>query len=280
MGTFKQSLATAKDLQKNASSVLHELFLKARFHALARHELLRDPEYTRLVEAGKRLEALHQGSQIYAHDAKDLRRIGDDEMVLRLAQRLGRCTCRLVALTADPPLTGIEPFETRKRIFDKLVEIDAENPHTLDLPEATCDFAEAALHLSWKDVYAWAQGEASMKRLVKSMRRNLSKFDHGPSMALDREPELTRFLESCGLKRGKARTHPKDYRLTWSDTEGAVVAVGLYPGVLDERTIVLNYVGKRRERTLALSSLLALSKRSPAGIRSLCQQLEWPADQG
>jgi hypothetical protein len=83
MGTFDQSLGTNPVLQKNASSILHELFLKARFHALARHELLRGPEYKQLLDdEGKRLEALHEGSQIYKHDAKDLRRIGDDEMVL------------------------------------------------------------------------------------------------------------------------------------------------------------------------------------------------------
>jgi len=173
---FAQSVERSPVLHKNASTVLHELFLKARFT----HYLLRDEE------------RIHSGVPVYADDMKDpakpyARKVGSDPVVLDLVEQIRGCNPWFFALTTDrghPASPHEGSFLTGNVIGELQRKIRAAN-EVAD-PSITEGWVggwweELTYLWSWHDMLAEAQdlvasGEPAMQRLLETMEWNRPKF--------------------------------------------------------------------------------------------------------
>lgn len=180
--TFKQSVnhydsqkdANSLDLSKNSSSILHELFLKAKFEYYLKHDI----------------EKLHKGFPIYMRDKKKSykRKIGSDPVVLDLVKQIQECSeIYFMALTTDRgDEEGPDPerFKAGTYIHDMFEEISKKNNSVdpnIDAKMWHHRWEELTYLLSWHDIYKeakglFASGENSMKRLVNTIEWNRTKF--------------------------------------------------------------------------------------------------------
>ena len=167
----------AKELQQNASSILHELFLKSRLNSYLPHEL------NQLIKTDS-----HPGVRVYAQDSKNYRHIGQDPMVRQLVERLAQpaLPCFFLALTTTPnpsPEEASRPdgWQTGLAMARDIARITLEN----DLDGSTSadrvgnGWLEATSHLSWDDVAAWAL-EEGLERVTRTLEENATKLDRQP----------------------------------------------------------------------------------------------------
>jgi len=190
--TFVQSTQKAKQTGKsgvdygaNYSSVLHELFLKIRFWNRLDH-----------------VDALVQGRPVYRRASSDdkkpvspnkrdrPRRIGDEAMVLGLADRLRTIACSnsgghkatdfesvyFVSLTTDRVKKKVKPTDWPD-VKAHLKKIMETNQYPGEFDKINSRFGL----LSWYSIYQltdkYAQGsKPQLKRIGRELRRNQTKF--------------------------------------------------------------------------------------------------------
>ena len=195
VGTFAQSVglggARQKALNKNSSSVLHELFLKARFGALLEEQP----------------ERLREGVRIYASPKERLRKIGSDPMVLELVEALKGRILYFVSLTTDPtPPVGAPWPAALRAVAERMEEIDTTNAGAdprVSYQAPLGGWIEAALHMGWDEVWRWGQRHA-LHRFLDTLRENRSKLSLPAFESL--EPPL-----DASLKRAEARRFYEDF---------------------------------------------------------------------
>jgi len=205
---FEQSVNRKPDLRRNHSTVLHELFLKARFaHYLRNNE-----------------KSVYDGIPVYDHDVKAQgknysRTVGTDPLVLELVELMKGCQTYFFALTTDrgyPATKRTGSFGTGVRIGQWLERIRAANEKTDPAlhPGWVSGWWEELTYLwSWHDVLDEARkfvtsGERSMQRCLETIERNKSKFKF-PSLDDKRLIQmLTDFASRAGLKDRGGRRSP------------------------------------------------------------------------
>jgi len=221
--------------QRNASTVLHELFLKARFvDALTQDE--------RLVTGGFR---------VYADDQKAKRRIGDDPVVCALAGRMKQhieedwTRVAFFALTTDCQ-PDQEHWETvrlaRSGICEHITRIEEENK-TVDSRFAPRNAESCWLKMtylwSWLDIHKIAQqiedaGEPSMKRFLGTIGWNRPKFRFQqikPRPSSEKERIFRDFFSKLKLKQRKEPSGAEGRTTYYSvNTRRAVLTCSLVEG--------------------------------------------------
>jgi len=212
VGTFGQSVGLGsqsfKAFNENSSSVLHEIFLKARFQ-----ELLE-----------KHPNLLRDGVLIYSSSQEKPRKIGTDPMVLELVDALkGRITY-FVSLTTDPTLPIGTPWPANLRaVAESMGDIHDTNatadPH-VTYGNPLGGWIECSLHMGWDQVLKWAQRH-NLTRLLDTVNENRCKFSlPGVDTATPSPPTKSAidfyedfFTNCCGLSIGNVhggRTRLKD----------------------------------------------------------------------
>lgn len=198
---FEQSVNRSPELRENASTVLHELFLKARF-----------AHYLRTDE-----ERIHAGVPVYDADLEDkprkkklyARTVGTDRQVLDLVDQMRGCHFYFFALTTDrghPASEIAGSFHTGTRIGELEEKIRAANVKAdPDLHDGWVKgwWEELSFLWSWHDLREEAQWYASsvepaMQRLMETIEWNRSKFRF-PSL---HDGQLNRLLADFALKAG------------------------------------------------------------------------------
>jgi hypothetical protein len=181
--------------EKNASSVLHELFLKAVFW-----------------KNRKDIEK----KNIKLYDNEKERKIGKDKMVLDLAQKLTNCSeAYFVALTTDMNLSE----DKRKEIKNLIIQISKKSPGT--------KWNEFTYILSWQDL-------AQMKDLPgfqKTLKENVVKMTF-PNIE-DVDPmELNNFWQqvSSKLQHGRERKRKGKWTLYNENEKKAVATYSITHG--------------------------------------------------
>jgi hypothetical protein len=266
-GSFLQSIEEGKKtLHENSSSILHELFLKARFYTLAR----------------KQPEKLREGAKIYKDDdkkkkggKKDGRKIGEDPLVLKLAYRLSQCQeAYFVALTG-----GLE-VDTHE-IFDALKEIDDENRFLASLGDPATGWVADTFHLTWDDVWKWSN-EHNLDRVKETLNENLPKMDIGLSEDPSKHREIEQFFQDCGLKKSKKERKPKkgfkDHRTTMLKDGKALLWYGIYRGIGGNPLVLVHHRKHERKQWLRGDQIKALLDKKKTTIRdllALTPRLQW-----
>ncbi|HIN85867.1 MAG TPA: hypothetical protein EYN06_05240 [Myxococcales bacterium] len=193
--TFESSSQTP-DRDKNCSSVLHELFLKARFYQLAR--------WPKATPSLRKHPLLTPGVRVYNQD-KDPRKIGTDRQVLELAQAIATREAWFVSLTTDlTPQKGKPWPKELCSVTGMLKDIHDTNQHAHQQEHPTFTYADPLsvdwwvnknLLLGWDKVWRWAN-KNSLERVKNAMRENRSKFK---CRSIKPPPELLTFFDKvCG----------------------------------------------------------------------------------
>lgn len=261
--TFESSAPGIKDskrLSSNASTILHELFLKARFHLLARSV------------PGK----LQEGVFVYHGDGTGKRpkkrKIGKDQMVLDLARRLSELpTAYFVALTTDrTPQPGhvCPDIVNISNLMFRIDELNKDADPGLD-PDPYGDprggWVECSLLLTWQDVYNWAQSE-QLDRMTRTLDENISKLklpppDH-PFQSIDA------FFTTRGLPRGRAR---QAGRTTLYSGTKAVLTYAVDDGLGGDPSIHIYFVGDQTNQTVRWSRLQGLNQKGDDLVQAIKQ---------
>lgn len=194
--------------RKNASTILHELFLKYRFwetHLAA----LTDEHLVR-----------HRTMGIKAYSGQDpdrQRGVGSDPVVLRLVRRLRerRSMARFVSLTTDPPpapeLTGGRSWPLGMAVANRFLKMSEWNDRDLGWTPGNPrgSWYELSYLMSWFDVWDWA-GHHALGRVRESLTANEEKFTFWPRAGNGIDDLLT-FLDERdpgGRWTKKDRAHP------------------------------------------------------------------------
>ena len=168
--------------RQNSSSVLHELYLKHRFHQLQ----------------GRKAKAyLLDGSERWA---------GNDPQVRELAQKCLSAAPWYVAITTDtPPAADAPGWKTGDDIaaqFARILTLNSEVNGTVN-PKGS-ELYEASFLLSWKDLAAVA-GEAGLADLQEALAENLGKLRFPPPEHPGLPALLAEFWALHGLSHGPER---------------------------------------------------------------------------
>lgn len=179
METFLHSSPLVEDAEKsrytsNASSLLHELFLKLHFVG-ACHSPNR-------WLAGNLVAGVER---VYDKDKRAQRKIGENHMVLALARRLRRFILSerepwYVSLTTDPdtrdPAAPADSGNVMKLVSRILKWNPPKEPGLSIEIEAT--FQNRLLLLSWQKVFSFVndRGHSTLARVCHQLERNIPKF--------------------------------------------------------------------------------------------------------
>lgn len=160
---------TTEKYQENASTVLHELYLKASFVAALRGWL-----------PGNMTDGIEH---IYCADKKG-RKVGRDPMVLALARRIAAFVGdrpdgkggipSYVAMTTDIPAADqSQILWMAGAVFD----LNSSKERLKDVQLAR-DFSDHLMLLSWGELYSWAKGSrpSRMRRTLTCLEANEVKF--------------------------------------------------------------------------------------------------------
>lgn len=198
--------------QKNASSLIHELFLKCRF----------EETQLRMYEAPPGRQSTAGGTCAYAGAVADRKRsVGSDPVVLRLVRRLRdvRPSVFFVSMTTDPsPASGLSAAGTwplGMAVAHRLANVYEWNndPKKLGWEPGNPwgGWCETSRLLSWFDVRTWA-GKNGLNRVTQTLEDNEEKFTFWPREASKNEMSpLLSFLgsEDHGATwEMESRTHP------------------------------------------------------------------------
>lgn len=172
------AIPTRAYYQTNASSLLHELFMKYRFWETHIHSSRGDrPTWA----------DLKNGVRVYSGEKEDGRRkIGADPTVLRLVHRLRQqgVVAHFVSMTTDPPPAPDEVAAQRQwplgmAVTRHLAEIYEWNNGPCNPWGMWC---ELACQLSWFDVRAWS-ARYQLRRVQQALDENEEKFRFWPRCA-------------------------------------------------------------------------------------------------
>ena len=248
-------------LRTNSSSILHELFLKARFD-----QILREAP-----------AALNPGVRIYEGEKKE-RKIGTDPMVLALTKRLASCRhAWFVALTADASPIENRPWPAGKDAFDLLCKIDLKNrPPTLPIVagDPRGGWPECTSVLTWSDVYTWADTKG-LKRVTRAIDRNITKLKFPRVQSMEpqqRRPGSERiFFEACGLT---PKPQLSSDKLTWYNADGkAVLTTRVRLGLrgFDDLVAEIYLRNVQRQVVVPVSRLDQWANENEASVENLAQ---------
>ena len=263
-------------LRKYSSSVLHELFVKGRFHDLVRRD--------------DGPELLRRGLKVFPRDRKKGRSIGRDPMVLALAHRLSQCPAAyFVALTTDSTPAPSQIWNVAEKVRELMVQIDETNRDADPgfacdgYTKPLCGWVECSLILSWLDIYAWAE-QARLNRITGVLRDNLPKLETDP-LGTD-DPRRTHILEH--LRRGgltAAGKRKSDHRVTLNGGDRrARCTVGFSEGLGGGVRIDLRYVKRldHPDQVVSGKALFEIDMSSPPDaddtvkkIQALAPSLAW-----
>lgn len=198
--------------QKNASTIVHELFLKYRFwetHLLRRADGVFDPPW------GK-------GFKAYSGAPPDrLRKAGEDPTVLRLARVLRDQVLppRFVSLTTDPPPQPSDrPWLLGRGVATRLARMGVWNDQDLGWTPRNdaSKWLSSCCLLSWLDVQSWAH-ENHLHEIESPLEANVEKFTFWPRCAGKRGPEGS-FRPSVAFDPLMHLIHEMDPNGHWSAT--------------------------------------------------------------
>jgi hypothetical protein len=230
-------------MRSNCSSLLHELFLKARFHELAR---LPKPD-----EAIRGHSLLTPGVFIYQKD-KEPRKIGKNPQVLELAQAIATRSAYFVSLTTDetPPVNSPWPPELRDdaQLLKSIHELNEDVPQ--QVPKVPYGnplggWIEMSLQIGWDQVWLWAK-DKGLDRMTQAMRENRAKFKCRPIERPDKIDEIVDFFDdTCGCNIRKSEVEdPLKTRPKWIATsrrEGTIGTFDVVNGPDDQLWIVMHF---------------------------------------
>lgn len=175
--------------RSNASTILHELFLKQRFEET--HLKPADEDVGPLLGDGWCAYSISETDK-----TKDRRRkVGNDPVVLRLFRRMREMKCIgvFVALTTDPPPKSGQIDERAwplgMAVAHRLLKMSEWNALNLGWQPVRAEgrWYETSRLLSWFDVLAWAR-ENGLERVAGALNENGEKFTFWPSCASDPAP--------------------------------------------------------------------------------------------
>ena len=245
--TFASSIRN-EDLDKNCSSILHELFLKARFC-----ELAGKPAPVSPLPALQNL-LLTEGVKIYQKDNIP-RKIGNDAMVVELANAIAERTAYFVSLTTDktPPASGHSLSFWSKEMqanADKMREIHdknlsaavVEHPNLVYIDPENGGWIDHTLMLGWDQVRAWAK-KYNLAPIQKAIRENRSKFKLDSVQPPPSHIEAL-FKSTCGLVSKAPRTGASPGTPWRLKEKGKTVATYRVTGGLDGQPWIYIYFSK------------------------------------
>jgi len=195
--------------RKNASTILHELFLKYRFWE------------THLATLTDEQLARNRTVAIKAYSGQDpdrQRSVGSDPVVLRLVRRLRErgSMARFVSLTTDPPpapeFTEGRSWPLGMAVASRFLKMSEWNDSDLGWTPGNPRGAwyELSYLMSWFDVYDWA-GRHALGRVQESLTANEEKFTFWPRCAgngIDDLLTILRERDPDGQWINKDRVHP------------------------------------------------------------------------
>ncbi len=200
--------------QTNASTILHELFLKFRFwesHLRGLEELAPGSQW-------------HKGFRAYvppeiAAEKDRHRRVGSDPVVLRLFHRLRKqgSLARFVSLTTDPPpapeLTEEGAWPLGMAVAERFLKMSEWNDGDLGWPRGNPagSWYKMSSLLSWHDVWDWADRH-HLSRVRNCLAENEEKFAFWPQAAgagsMDKLLAFLRERDEGADWTAADRTHP------------------------------------------------------------------------
>ena len=231
------------DLTSNCSSVLHELFLKARFQELAQ---LPKPK-----ESVRNHSFLTPGVLVYQKD-KEPRKIGKDRQVLELAEAIAGRSAYFVSLTTDEtrPVHSPWPPELRddaqllEAIHNKNKNVGKQDPK-VPYGNPLGGWIEMSLQLGWDQVWLWAKAHG-LDRMTQAMRENRAKFKCRPIPRPDRIGAIADFFDKicdCDIRASQPK-HPGKTQPKWIATsrrEGKLGTFDVVHGPDDQLWIVMHF---------------------------------------
>ncbi len=171
--------------QTNASTILHELFLKFRFwesHLQGSEKLAPGSRW-------------YEGFKAYVPPAtaakkERKRKVGDDPVVLRLFHRLRKqgSLARFVSLTTDPPpapeLTEELAWPLGVAVAERFLKMSEWNDSDPEWPRSNPagSWYKMSSLLSWRDVWDWADRH-NLSRVQNCLTENEEKFTFWPQAA-------------------------------------------------------------------------------------------------
>lgn len=190
--------------QENASSVMHELFLKANLVGALNYpegwlpgDLVEGVEDV-YADDGSMVRLSVQG--VYKRDKKKIRKIGEDPLVLELARRLHRFVTPkgkggrepyYVSLTTDP---DIRQEEAVMKLVADVVDANVI-PDQLKFHEPLKEtLQKRLLLLSWQRIFAFVSRHESLARTRQQLLRNIPKFVFPPMEAKEEVGPLCKTL--------------------------------------------------------------------------------------
>lgn len=187
----------------NASTILHELFLKARFCQCIKKEM-----------------DLNLGQNIYVTETGKMRKIGTDEMVLQLARRIKSSTYQhFIALTTDknPSDTIVHTDKGSMPVLDCIQHLIA-HIYEENETEHSSYLGDNFSLLSWLNVYEFAKAnlcDISYERLLRTLDGNISKLsfptnNEDTSELIDVDSLMTMVQSDSTFKHNSSRGSGKD----------------------------------------------------------------------
>ena len=259
--TFASS-SKGTDFKSNCSSVLHELFLKARFHELAQR-----PSATESVRTHS---LLTPGVLIYQNDTKS-RKIGKDPQVVELAQAIAKRSAYFVSLTTDetPPVGALWPMELQE-VPRMLQEIHSVNEHAQSVdPHVSYGnplggWIETSLHLGWDQVWLWAEVHG-LSRVTRAIEENRMKFKCRPIELPQQIRDFFDIICNCELFESTPED-PTKVSPKWivrSRLEGKVGSFDVVNGP-DAQLWIVMYFSKQGPGLLTMEHVAQLTKEGSA----------------
>lgn len=217
--------------RKNASTILHELYMKASLH--------------QEIKSCNELGAL--SAKVYADESRP-RKLGSDPQVLALAKRLQDCEAYFLAVTTDPSCDAVDEWTWGKKVSQFLQKMEGWNhpqakstgkhldftkPMTFGgaaTPKVREQWHKAVVHLSWSDVL-WMAKEKRLQDILVAIDENKGKFQF-PSLPIN--PEMAQDLEKVwamhGLRSSGTRESDRETLYPLKGTRRAFATYALVEG--------------------------------------------------
>jgi len=215
--SFMQSLRK-KPLDRNSSSILHELFLKARLHRYLTEDISGKSPFTGVP--------VYSADLVYKNGAYN-RKVGADPQVLDLVEKIKGRKAYYFGLTTDRGHQAAqwpEQYDTGNEIAKQIERICQANIATDpdDLQGLSFTMKESMFVWSWHDLYDYAKTSPQMERFIKAVEWNLRKFsfkhlqDPSLNFLLKEWSNRLGLIESKRDESGERQTFNKDKKAVFT----------------------------------------------------------------